>query len=125
MDDLINDFRGAYEDGNGYALSMTLSPIAPRSQPNRLSDFYRSTNVAQVQKDLRYRLLYDQASSFKLPADEGNGWVEVYQAYWKACGDILDAEAATKSNSKVRKLIELSTFFSLLFFKLFSGFLAM
>lgn len=99
MDIIFEDFRKAYEKGNGYDLSMTLSPIAPKGQPDRLQKFYRSTNFAHVQKDFKYRILHDASSPFKLPVDEGNGWVEVYHTYWKAVGEILNAESL---NGKVR-----------------------
>ena len=104
MDPIFDDFRKAYEEGNGYDLSMTLSPVDPDDQPDRLYKFFRSTNFAQVKKDFQYRILYDSATPFKLPAEEGNGWVEVYLAYWKAVGEILNAENAPKSNAKVRSL---------------------
>ena len=101
MDAVFSDFQRAYEGGNGYSLSETLSPIPPPSDPRRLYNFYRSTNFSQVKRDFQYRILYDGASSFKLPADEGNGWVEVYWAYWKAVGDILEAENTIGTNKKV------------------------
>jgi hypothetical protein len=102
MDPIFEDFKKAYEEGNGYDLSMTLSPVDPDNEPDRLYKFFRSTNFAQVQKDFQYRILYDSATPFKLPVEEGNGWVEVYLAYWKAVGEILNAENAPKSNAKVR-----------------------
>ena len=104
MDALFESFRRAYEEGNGYELSMTLSPIDPDNEPDRLYRFFRSTNFAAVKKDLQYRILYDNANPFKLPVEEGNGWVDVYLAYWKAVGEILNAENAPESNSKVSRL---------------------
>jgi hypothetical protein len=101
MDIIFEDFRKAYEEGNGYDLSQTLSPLPPPSDPDRLYNFFRSTNFAQVKADFKYRILYDGSSPFKLPAEEGNGWVEVYWTYWKALGEILNAENATKANAKV------------------------
>lgn len=119
MDPIFEDFRKAYEEGNGYDLSMTLSPVDPDDQPNRLYKFFRSTNFAQVKKDLQYRILYDSATPFKLPAEEGNGWVEVYLAYWKAVGEVLNAENALKSNAKVRGC-DLENFLFALFAKCLS-----
>jgi hypothetical protein len=101
MDLIFDDFRKAYEKGDGYGLSQTLSPIPPPTQPQRLYNFFRSTNFATVQKDFKYQILYSNLLPFKLPVDEGNGWVEVYHAYWKAVGEILNAENAPKSNTKV------------------------
>jgi hypothetical protein len=104
MDRFIDEFKLAYSNGDGYGLSMTLSPLDTPSQPNRLSSFYRSTNAASAVKDFKYRILYDNSNPFKLSKEEGNGWVDVYLAYWKVVGEILNAEAATKANEKVRKL---------------------
>jgi hypothetical protein len=104
MDPIFEGFKKAYEECNGYDLSMTLSPVDPDDEPDRLYKFFRSTNFAQVKNDFQYRILYDNDTPFKLLAEEGNGWVEVYLAYWRAIGEILNAEHATKSNSKVRNL---------------------
>jgi hypothetical protein len=107
MDLIFEDFRKFYEVGDGYGLAQTLSPISPQSQPERLRNFYRSTNFQNVQKDFKYQILYDNSAPFKLPAGEGNGWVEVYVAYWKAIGEIQIAEAAATSGHKVNILISL------------------
>ncbi|KAG0651630.1 COP9 signalosome 8 [Hyphodiscus hymeniophilus] len=100
MDSVFQDFKKAYSEGHGYGLSMTLSPIPPSSDPNRLKAFFRSTNHASAKTDFKYHILYDNSMPFKLPQDEGNGWVEVYFAYWKAVGEILNAETASKAGAK-------------------------
>jgi hypothetical protein len=100
MEPIFNDFRKAYEIGDGYGLATTLSPLAPASEPDRLYNFYRSTNFNAVKGGLKSHIF--NLSSFKLPVEEGNGWVDVYQAYWKAIGEILNAEAAARANTKVR-----------------------
>lgn len=104
MDRFFDDFKEAYGSGDGYALSMTLSPLDPPSQPNKLSSFYRSTNVASAVKDFRYRILYDNSTPFRLSHEEGNGWVDIYFAYWKAIGEILKADNTTQANEKVSNL---------------------
>ncbi|KAL2060038.1 hypothetical protein VTL71DRAFT_9860 [Oculimacula yallundae] len=101
MDIVFSAFSGAYEKGDGYELSQTLSPIPPASDPDRLDRFYRSTNFQHVQRDFKNRILNNHSFPFTLPQDEGNGWVEVYQLYWKAVGEILKAEAAAETNAKV------------------------
>jgi hypothetical protein len=105
MEPVFEGFKKAYEVANGYDLSMTLSPIPPSSDPDRLHSFFRSTNHASAKTDFKYQILYDSSMSFKLPADEGNGWVEVYFAYWKAVGEILDAETASRSGAKVNTVL--------------------
>ena len=102
MDIVFDDFKKAYGEGNGYALSETLSPIPPLSDPNRLYSFFRSTNHASAKTDFKYQILYDSSMPFKLPTDEGNGWIEVYFAYWKVVGEVLNAETASRSDAKVK-----------------------
>lgn len=110
MDAIFEDFKRAYGSGLGYDISMTLSPIAPPDQPNRLRAFYRSTNFASAKRDFQYRVLWDKSNGFVLGADEGNGWVEIYFAYWKAIGEILNAEEATQTNAKVGWILSRPTF---------------
>jgi len=102
MESVFEDFRRAYGVGHGYELSLTLSPVPPLSDPDRLHSIFRSTNHASAKADFKSQLIYDSSMSFKLPAEEGNGWAEVYFAYWKAVGEILIAEKASKSGAKVR-----------------------
>jgi hypothetical protein len=101
MDAIFNDFSAAYPAYNGYMLSKTLSPIAPPGEPNRLSAFFKSTNFNNAKTDFKYRLLYDKKNPLTLGAEEGNGWVELFFAYWKAVGEVLKAEEAVRTNSKV------------------------
>lgn len=114
MDSFFARFKEAYARGDGYGLSMTLSPLDTPTEPNRLSSFFRSTNAASAVKDFKYRILYDNSNPFKLSQEEGNGWVDVYFAYWKVVGEILNAEAATKANDKVGKLL-LASYLSICF----------
>lgn len=100
MDAIIDGFQKAYEGGDGYALSMTLSPMPSESDPNRLYNFRRSTNIAQAQWELKNRIT-SNSSPFRLPKEEGDGWVEVYFTYWKAVGEILNAEEAVRNRTKV------------------------
>ncbi|KAG9242596.1 hypothetical protein BJ878DRAFT_535787 [Calycina marina] len=100
MDSFFKVFSAAYGGGDGYALADTLSPIAPASQPDKLRRFVHSTNYASVQNDFKYRLLYDKASPLRLNVEEGKAWVEVYVSFWKACVEILQAEAAINDNQK-------------------------
>lgn len=99
MEPIFEDFKKAFVDGKGYLLAQTLSPVPPPSQPQRLYNFFRSTNFSAAQKDFKYQISYNN-STFKLQTIEANGWVEVYYAYWKAVGEVLNAENAPKGNTK-------------------------
>lgn len=101
MEQLIEEFRNAYVNESGYDLALTLSPVAPVSNPNRLYSIYRSTNFAQAQSDILNRISYDNNLSQRLSVEEANGWADVFFAYWKAIGEILKAEEATKNNTQV------------------------
>ncbi|KAF5868997.1 putative cop9 signalosome complex subunit 12 protein [Botrytis fragariae] len=100
MDAFLHEFKAAYNEGNGYSVSMTLYPVAPASNPNRLREFYRSTNFEHVKKDIEYRLLYDDRSPLNCSVEEGRAWVDVYCAFWKFIGFMSNAEAAPEDNSK-------------------------
>ncbi|PBP25952.1 PCI domain-containing protein [Diplocarpon rosae] len=98
MDLLFEGFGKAYQEGNGYELSMTLSPVSPASDPDRLTRFFRSTNYAQAPRDFSNRILDVNTSSFTTAQEEG--WVEVYHAYYKAVGEILKADSAAETDAK-------------------------
>lgn len=108
MEPVFQCFQRGYGNGDGYALSDTLSPIPPDSQPDRLSNFFRSTNFNNVKRDFKQGL--SRSSEVGMSEEEYNGWVEVYVAYWKAVGELLAADAAPKSNSKVN-MIPFSPYF--------------
>lgn len=101
MDTIFNPFRAAHLNYNGYQLSETLLPGTSSTQVDQLRVFYRSTNAANVKNDIRYNILYDSTTSLKLSTEEGNAWVEVYVAFWKAVGEILKAEDAERAKLKV------------------------
>ena len=111
MEDFFDEFRSAYKDGSGYKLSMTLSPTAPASNPERLQSFLRSTNYATVNNDFKREIIY-HAAPFQLIEEEADAWVDIYVAYWKAIGEILGAETANKSNIKVSEWF--TTYFCLI-----------
>lgn len=101
MDVVFGMFRDAYLTGKGYQLCETLMPLAPPHQPDRLYAFFRSTNAANVKSDVHYQVLYDNTTPLKLSTEEGNAWVDVYVAYWKAVGEILKNEEARRTNTQV------------------------
>ncbi|KAM3078219.1 COP9 signalosome (CSN) subunit [Clarireedia jacksonii] len=96
MDSFFEDFKSAYNEGNGYGVSMALYPAAF----DKLRSFYRSTNYEHVKKDIKYQLLYDDRSPLNAPVEEANGWVDVFCGFWKAVGMILHAEPLGMENSK-------------------------
>ena len=87
--------------GNGYLLSETLRPLNTALHPDRLLSFFRSTNHASVKLDLRYQILYDKSSNLHFSTAEGNAWIDVYAAYWKAIGELLKADAAENTEKSV------------------------
>lgn len=98
MDEVFGAFKQAWNKGNGYALADIFSPIPPSSNPDRLHNFFRSTNFSQAQKRFEDEV-FDVAT---FSDEEGLGWSEVFFAYWKAVGEILIAEASEKANKQVR-----------------------
>lgn len=92
MCSLLADFKQAQLIGSGPLLSTTISPIATAEDPNRLRNFSQSFNYSSVAADIRYELLQDRSSGMKLPKNEGNAWVDVYVALWKAVQELLSVE---------------------------------
>jgi hypothetical protein len=101
MDIISHAFRAAQQSGNGYVLAETLTPLAPSQQPNLLRLFYRSTNAAKVNIDIRHSFLFKD-KTLGLSSAEGNAWVDVYVTYWKAIGAVLTAEDELASKGQVR-----------------------
>lgn len=93
MEAVFNDFKEALDAQNGYALASTITPIAPAHDAGRLYSFYRGSNAFSVQTDVRYAIVYNNA--VHLTKAEGNAWMEIFIAYWKAIGEILAAEEVT------------------------------
>jgi hypothetical protein len=87
MDDMFVDFREAHQIWSGPLLSTTLLPINPDSNPNRLVRFYRDSDESKIQADVRY-----QISGVRLSNAESKAWVDVYISFWKAIGELLQAE---------------------------------
>ena len=101
MDTIFSPFRAAHLNYNGYQLAESLMPGTSSARLDQLRTFYRSTNAANVKNDFRYNILYDSTTSLKLSTEEGNAWMEVYVAFWKAVGEILKAEDAERAKLKV------------------------
>ncbi|KAI6251513.1 hypothetical protein HI914_00307 [Erysiphe necator] len=98
---LVREFQRSYSDGSGYDLSLTLSPIAPSWNPDRLRQIYQSTNFQNVEQDIRKHLMVEKNLGVRIQKEEADAWVAVYQTYWKAIGEILKLEAAAGTNMKV------------------------
>jgi len=90
MEDVMREFRHAFEDRNGHAVAATITPIAPQHDAGRLYAFWRSSSNISVQEDLLYQLLADDQFS----KEEAEAWTKVFIAYWKAVGELLAAEEA-------------------------------
>ena len=91
MDALFNDFKQAHYQESGPLLAATITPIAPVNDPNRLRTFRRESDDFSISADIRYQIThYDK--SVQIRKQEANAWIDVYIAFWKALGPILDAE---------------------------------
>ena len=86
MHALISSFSNAYDIGSGYGLGETLSP---RHDKSHLAKLRANINSGDARYQLK-RLIDSCPSRARIDNDEVEGWVEVYLAYLKAIGDILD-----------------------------------
>jgi COP9 signalosome complex subunit 12 len=88
MNELFQEFAAAYATRNGYAIAQTLSPVAPPDDPLKLDSIWQSTNSHSVKGDIKHFIKHNSNHRRSLKANELNGWVEVYAAYWVAVGEI-------------------------------------
>ncbi|KAL3958986.1 hypothetical protein ACCO45_007148 [Purpureocillium lilacinum] len=86
---------------NGYLLAQTLSPVPPPDDAHRLRKIWQSTNSHNVKGDIKHFIKTQSSYRASLDADEINGWVEVYAAYWNAIGEILAGESGKSTWTKV------------------------
>lgn len=109
MEAVIRDFKTAHVNGQGYLLASTLSPLNTSEAPKRLVKFYQSTNHQQVRADLDQQIKLVRKSAPQLSKKEADHWIDVYVAYWKAVGEVLKAEDATRNGATVSVLGTLAT----------------
>lgn len=96
MDILFQDFEQAQRDGSGPLLSTTILPLAPPNDPNRLRTLFSSANSSSIQQVIRAGLLAHTNTEIRFSKAEGNAWVDVYVAFWRAIGELLAAEEDVK-----------------------------
>ena len=87
MNELFEVFAAAYAANDGYALAQTFTPVPPPSNPLYLDRVRQSINPHNVKSDIK-RFLTSKVKVRSISNDEVKGWVEVYEVYWQALGDI-------------------------------------
>ncbi|KAK2740610.1 COP9 signalosome (CSN) subunit [Onygenales sp. PD_40] len=98
MASIFAEFKDAQLVGSGSALAAVFTPVATERDPDRLRSFYHFTNSANVLSDIRYALLQDRSTGIKLPKQEGHAWVELFAAYWKAVGNLLEVYQSPRAS---------------------------
>ncbi|KYK55896.1 PCI domain-containing protein [Drechmeria coniospora] len=101
MNELIQEFVKAQELHNGYFLAQTISPVPPQQDPDRLRTVWQSTNAHSVKGDIKNLVKTRTSRRIRLDNDLVNGWVAVYESYWKAVGVILAGEGGKSSWTEV------------------------
>ncbi|KZZ90794.1 COP9 signalosome complex subunit 12 [Moelleriella libera RCEF 2490] len=101
MNEIIEDFAKAHALHNGYLLAQTISPVAPNNEPHRLRRIWQSANTYSLREEIKRCIKSHNSLKASLSADEINGWVEVYSAYWNALGEILAGENGKSSWTNV------------------------
>jgi len=96
MDTVFRDFQRAHMDRSGPLLATTIRPIAPPEDPNRLRRIFSVSNAFAIQQDIRSGLLAHTNTELRFSKPEGNAWVDVFVAYWKAVGEIIALEENLK-----------------------------
>lgn len=92
MASVFGDFKAAHALRSGPLLAAALTPAATPEEPRRLLDFYRVTNSANSEGDIRQRLLYDRHTGVKLSKQQGSSWVSVVNAFWVTVSELVKLE---------------------------------
>lgn len=92
MDILFRTFREAHIRCSGPLLATTITPVAPADNPNQLRAFYYGSNLFSIAADIRSGLLAHSNTDVRFVKAEGNAWADLYVAFWKAIGELLDVE---------------------------------
>jgi len=93
MDDFFHDFRVAMQDYNGYALAATLTPEPPADNAGRLYSFHRGATKYTIRSVLAQEFLTNE----HLSEEEVRAWVDLYESYYNAVGELLATEEAANS----------------------------
>lgn len=88
MEFLIQNFVIAQNTGQGHVLSATLLPEPPQDDPNRLRRLTSQSTDNSIESDLRIGLL-SPPTGVRLSKAEGNAWIDVYVAYFRAADEIV------------------------------------
>lgn len=91
MEEALLSFQKAYYNNSAIELGACLSPIPPKDEPGRLYDFWRSSNDARVEHDVRNAITYMLNGR---PRAEIQAWVDVWAGFWRSVDKILKAEQA-------------------------------
>lgn len=95
MDILFRTFREAQIRCSGPLLATTITPVAPADNPNQLRALYHGSSLFSIAADIRSGILAHSNTDVRFIKAEGNAWADLYVAYWKAIGELLDVESST------------------------------
>ncbi|KAM5442820.1 COP9 signalosome (CSN) subunit [Microsporum ferrugineum] len=96
MTSIFAEFKRAQSAGSGEALAATLTPV----DIPRLRAFYNTTNSMSAASDIRYALLQDRVTGMKLPKQEGNAWVDIFVAFWRAAGELVKMDEPNLTSNR-------------------------
>ena len=92
MASVFSDFKHAQAVMNGWLLAETITPTSPYKEPDRLQNFFYSTDSEHVYPDIYDAVVKDQHGSAKLHKTEIQHWVEVYATLWKVIRDMFNVQ---------------------------------
>lgn len=106
MAQLFADFHEAHRIGSGHLLASCLVPVDTSPDSRRLRSFIQLSNHATISVDVRYHLFQSPGSSFKLPKQEANVWIDIFVALWTTVKELSAIEdSSPKANwNQVLKL---------------------
>ena len=82
---------------SGPLLASTLVPLSSPEDPGRLRRLYQSSRPVSITSDIRSGLLAHTNTTARFLKGEGNAWVDVFVAYWRAIGEVIAIEDGSKN----------------------------
>lgn len=82
---ILENFKHAHQLGSGPLLATTITP----NDPHRLQIFYHGLYSYNAASEIRSGI-FSLKSDLHLSKAEAKAWVDVYIAYWKAIGELLE-----------------------------------
>ena len=93
MQAALAPFQEAHATALAQPVANFFSPVPPVQDPGRLYDFFRASNDAQIEGDVRYVLKHNKTTL--MTQKESGACTDIIVSYWRAVKEIIKADEAS------------------------------